>query len=61
MDWAEPFPNYLGDATPTLMRRVGIADEYSDSAPNDALLLRHGLDPLSIVAVAREILAQKSS
>jgi transketolase len=51
----------LGERHPTLMRRVGIADEYSDSAPNDALLLRHGLDPLSIVAVAREILAQKSS
>ncbi len=43
----------LGERHPTLMRRVGIADEYSDSAPNDALLLRHGLDPLSIVTVAR--------
>jgi transketolase len=46
----------LAERRPTLMRRVGICDCYTESAPNEDLLLKYGLTPQNIAAKARELL-----
>jgi transketolase len=42
----------LGEHRPTPMKRVGIADVYSESGPNDALLEKYGLTSGHIAAAA---------
>ncbi|MCZ7665535.1 MAG: transketolase family protein [Thermoleophilia bacterium] len=39
----------LAEHRPTLMKRVGIADRYAESAPNDSLLEKYGLTAAHIV------------
>jgi len=46
----------LGEHRPTPMKRVGIADVYSESAPNDALLEKYGLTSAHIAQAARALL-----
>ncbi len=46
----------LAEQRPTLMRRVGVRDVNIESAPNEALLEKHGLTPRHIVVAAKEIL-----
>ena len=42
----------LGEHRPTRMRRVGIRDVFGESAPNDALLEKHGLSAAKIAEAA---------
>jgi transketolase len=49
----------LGEHRPTPMRRVGIADVFSESAPNDALLEKYGLTSGHIAAAASELVSGK--
>ena len=51
----------LGEHRPTPMKRVGIADVYSESAPNDDLLERYGLTAAHIAAAARDLLARREA
>jgi len=46
----------LGQHLPTPIVRVGAQDEFSESASNDDLLKRHGLDPESIAELTRQLL-----
>ncbi len=46
----------LGEHHPTLLKRVGVRDVFSESAPNDALLEKYGLTSGHIERAAREIL-----
>ena len=46
----------LGEQRPTPMRRVGIADVFGESAPNDDLLEKYGLTARHIAAAARSLL-----
>ena len=39
------------------MRRVGIADTYGESGPNDAILEKYGLTPRHVANAALELLA----
>ena len=47
----------LAEQRPTRMRRVGVRDVNIESAPNEALLEKHGLTPRHIVAAAHEVVA----
>ena len=47
----------LAEHQPTRMRRVGIADTYGESGPNDAILEKYGLTPRHIEDAALELLA----
>jgi transketolase len=44
---------------PVPMKRVGIRDEYSESAPNDDLARKHGLTASDIADAARSVLKRK--
>ncbi len=46
----------LSERMPTRMRRVGIRDRFGESAPNDALLEKYGLDAAHVARAARELL-----
>ena len=50
----------LAERRPTLMRRVGVGDVNIESAPNDALLEKHGLTPQHIVQAAKEVMVGRS-
>ncbi len=45
----------LGEHRPTPMKRVGIADVYSESAPNDDLLQKYGVTAGHIAQAARSL------
>jgi transketolase len=47
------------ESWPAHMERVGILDEYSESAPNDDLAEKHKLTAPHIAAAARRVLARK--
>ncbi len=47
----------LGEHRPTPMKRVGIADVYSESASNDALLEKYGLTSGHIAAAAMALVS----
>ncbi|MBE2269526.1 MAG: transketolase family protein [Anaerolinea sp.] len=47
------------ESYPAFMERVGILDEYSESAPNDDLAEKHKLTAPHIAAAARRVLARK--
>lgn len=47
------------ESWPAHMERVGILDEYSESAPNDDLAEKHRLTAPHIAAAARRVLARK--
>lgn len=49
------------ESYPAYMERVGILDEYSESAPNDDLAEKHKLTAPHIVAAAKRVLARKQS
>jgi transketolase len=51
----------LGEHRPTPMKRVGIADVYSESAANDDLLEKYGLTTAHIAAAARDLLARRAA
>ena len=51
----------LGEHRPTLMKRVGIADVYSESAPNDDLLQKYGLTAGHIAEAARSLLERRAA
>lgn len=48
----------LGERLPTPLRRVGTADVYVESAPNEDLVVRHGLTAERVAEVARELLGR---
>jgi transketolase len=48
-----------GEHAPTPMKRVGINDTYSESAPNDDLLEKYGLTPAHIAQAARGLLQSR--
>ena len=47
----------LAEHQPTRMRRIGIADTYGESGPNDAILEKYGLTPRHVANAALELLA----
>jgi transketolase len=49
----------LGEHLPTPMKRVGVADVYSESAPNDALLEKYGLTAAHIAQAARALIEKR--
>jgi transketolase len=49
----------LVETVPVPMERIGIRDEYSESAPNDDLAEKHGLTAPHIAAAARRVLRRK--
>lgn len=49
----------LSEHWPTPMRRIGIRDVFSESAPNEPLLEKYGLTAHHIAAAAREVMALK--
>ncbi|HJW76767.1 MAG TPA: transketolase C-terminal domain-containing protein [Thermoleophilia bacterium] len=51
----------LGEHRPTPMKRVGIADRYSESAANDALIEKYGLTSHHIADAARALLARHAA
>jgi transketolase len=51
----------LGEHRPTPMKRVGIADVFSESASNDALLEKYGLTTGHIAAAARGLVSGKGA
>lgn len=48
----------LGERLPTPMVRVGTRDVWAESAPDDALLKRHGLTPRHVADAARSLIAR---
>jgi transketolase len=51
----------LGEHCPTRMRRIGIQDVFGESAPNDALLEKHGLTGAHVAEAARSLLERSMS
>jgi len=51
----------LSERRPTRMRRVGIRDSFGESAPNDALLEKYGLNARHVATACRELLADLRS
>jgi len=49
----------LVENTPVPMERIGIRDEYSESAPNDDLAEKHQLTAPHIVKAAKRAIARK--
>jgi transketolase len=47
----------LAERLPTPMRRVGTRDAWAESAPDEALLERHGLTARHVAEAARDLLA----
>jgi transketolase len=50
----------LAEHQPTPMVRVGTRDTWAESAPDDALLERHGLTARHVAAAARSLVGQRS-
>ncbi len=50
----------LGEHHPTPMRRVGVADVFGESAPNDELLQKYGLTAAHIAQAARSLLERRT-
>ena len=48
----------LGERHPTPLRRVGTQDVYVESAPNEDLVVRHGLTAERVAEVARELIGR---
>jgi len=48
----------LAEHHPTKMRRVGIADTYGESGPNDAILEKYGLTARHVAAAAEQLLTK---
>ena len=46
----------LGEHRPTPMRRIGVADCFGESAPNDDLLEKYGLTASCVAAAVRALL-----
>ena len=51
----------LGEHRPTPMKRVGVADVYSESAPNDELLQKYGLTAGHIAQAARSLVERRAA
>jgi len=51
----------LGEHRPTPMKRVGVADVWSESAANDDLLQKYGLTAGHIVQAARSLMEQRAA
>ncbi len=51
----------LAEQLPTPMKRVGVADVYSESAPNDDLLQKYGLTAGHIAGAARSLLERRAA
>ena len=51
----------LGEQLPTPMKRVGVADVYSESAPNDDLLQKYGLTAGHIAEAARSLVERRAA
>jgi transketolase len=51
----------LGEERPTPMRRVGVRDVYSESAPNDDLLEKYGLTGRHIAKAARSLMERRAA
>ncbi|HMK91978.1 MAG TPA: transketolase C-terminal domain-containing protein [Thermoleophilia bacterium] len=51
----------LGEQRPTPMKRVGVADVYSESAPNDDLLEKYGLTAAHIAEAARSLMERRAA
>jgi transketolase len=51
----------LGEHRPTQMKRVGVADVYSESAPNDDLLQKYGLTASHIAQAARSLCERRAA
>ena len=51
----------LGEHRPTLMKRVGVADVYGESAPNDDLLQKYGLTAGHIAEAARSLMEPRAA
>ena len=50
----------LGEHRPTPMKRVGVADVFGESAPNDELLQKYGLTAGHIAQAARSLLERRT-
>ncbi|MBU5635233.1 transketolase family protein [Geomonas sp. Red69] len=50
---------YLGEACPTLMKRVGVYDRFGTSGKSDELLKYFGLNAETLIEEAREIVSRK--
>jgi transketolase len=50
----------LGEHHPTPMKRVGVADVFGESAPNDELLQKYGLTAAHIAHAARSLLERRT-
>lgn len=46
---------------PVPVRRVGIADQFAETGPYDALLDRYGMSISSIIAAAHQVVAAKGT
>ena len=51
----------LGEHRPTRMRRIGIQDVFGESAPNEALLEKHGLTAAHVAEAAVSLLDGRGS
>jgi transketolase len=51
----------LGENRPTPMKRVGVADVYSESAANDDLLQKYGLTAGHIAQAARSLMERRAA
>jgi transketolase len=51
----------LGELRPTPMKKVGVADVYSESAPNDELLEKYGLTARHIAEAARGLCDRRAA
>ena len=49
----------LGENQPTLMRRIGIDDQYTESGTHEELLDKYNLSPKHIAQIAEELIARK--
>jgi len=49
----------LGERLPTLMKRVGIRDEFGRSGPNEALLEYYGLTARHVAQACRDLIARR--
>lgn len=51
----------LGEHCPVPLKRVGVADRFTETGPYNALLDRYGMAVADIVAAARQVVAKKSA
>src|SRR5665647_1294733 len=52
---------HFGEIRPTPMKRVGVADVYSESAANDDLLQKYGLTAGHIAQAARSLMERRAA